>query len=378
MLLNFNNSSFYISPFALFFLLTFSICFIRLHGNLGPLFIYRFMVTPIWALNIIFFISFITIFYFICDSSNSDNLVFLMIDKESNNINVGENATVNLNDGKVSLSVNHMGKVAAAISATGGATAGIQVAKYVAGPPAVKIAAGVATAGLVQVTTAVMNTVLNSEGKNGPTKLVANLVGENEYPLNLLVHMNTSVICGLIFLYIILNIYISKYIINKDIVKYLPVSLQNYKIVKFFVLWLDKYLNLWSKNSNYFLGFCYFMLSYSIILCKFILYIILLNKSVTFNYYPLDLLFYINGLIVCAITFLCIILNIYTSKYIINKDFIKYIPQNSKIGKFFALWLNKYLNLWSKNSNYLLGFCYFMLFFCITVCKLGLYLILYT
>lgn len=159
-----------------------------------------------------------------------------MIDKESNNINVGENATVNLNDGKVSLSVNHMGKVAAAISATGGATAGIQVAKYVAGPPAVKIAAGVATAGLVQVTTAVMNTVLNSEGKNGPTKLVANLVGENEYPLNLLVHMNTSVICGLIFLYIILNIYISKYIINKDIVKYLPVSLQNYKIVKFFVL----------------------------------------------------------------------------------------------------------------------------------------------
>nr|YP_009763318.1 hypothetical protein [Metarhizium rileyi]QIS49096.1 hypothetical protein [Metarhizium rileyi] len=291
MLLNFNNNYFYICPFAFCFFLTFSICLIRLHWNLGPLLIYRFMVTPIWALNIIFFISFIFIFYFICDSS--ENLVFHMVDKESN---------------------------------------------------------------------------------NSSAKLVANLVNENEYPLNLLVHMNTSIICGLIFLYIILNIYISKYLINKNIVKYLP---QNYKIVKFFTLWLNKYLNLWSKNSNYFLGFCYFTLSYSIIMCKFILYIILLNKSVTLNDYPLVLLFYINGLILCAIIFLCIILNIYISKYLINKNIVKYLSQNSKIGRFFTLWLNKYLNLWSKNSNYFLGFCYFMLFFCITVCKIGLYLILY-
>ena len=180
MIFNLNNISYYISPFAFFFLLTFLVCFVRLHCNLGPLFIYRFTVTPIWALNIIFFISILFIFHLICDSSFSEDLVYHIGDKENTDINIGENATVKINDGKVSLSVNNVGKVAAAISAAGGASAGIQVAKYVAGPPAVKIAAGVATAGLVQVTTAVMNTVINSEGKDGPVKLVANLVGENE------------------------------------------------------------------------------------------------------------------------------------------------------------------------------------------------------
>jgi hypothetical protein len=58
---------------------------------------------------------------------------------------------------------------------------------------------------------------------------------------------------------------------------------------------------------------------------------------------------------------------------------VKYIPvsiQNYKIGKLFVFWLNKYLNLRSKSSNYILGFCYFMLFFCIIICKLSLYLIL--
>lgn len=166
-----------------------------------------------------------------------------MGDKDTTNVNIGENATVNVttNDGKVNVSVNHMNRVASAISATGGATAGIQVAKYVAGPPAVKIAAGVATAVGVQATTAIMSKVLdaNNTSNKGGSKLVANFIPSstggdilNEYPLNLLTDMNSLLICALVFLYIIFNIYISKYIISKDFVKYIP---QNHKIGKFMV-----------------------------------------------------------------------------------------------------------------------------------------------
>jgi hypothetical protein len=156
---------------------------------------------------------------------------------------------VNINDGKLSLSVDN--RVAAALSAGAGASAGIQVAKYVAGPPAVKIAAGVATAAAVQATTAIMSKVLDSNNSNNTTKLVANLIYSstggnvlNNYPLNLLTDMNTLLICALVFLYIILNIYISKYIISQDIVKYIPASIQNNKIGKFLVFGLNKYLNL--------------------------------------------------------------------------------------------------------------------------------------
>ena len=86
----------------------------------------------------------------------------------------------------------------------------------------------------------------------------------NDYPLNLLIDMNSLLICALLFLYIILNIYITKYIISKDFVKYIPASIQNHKIGKLFLLGLNKYLNLWSKSRNSFLGG--FWLFYVIIL----------------------------------------------------------------------------------------------------------------
>lgn len=234
------------------------------------------MVTPTWGLNIIFFIIFFSIFYFIFDSS-LDNFILHIADKDTN-VNIGQNATVNINDGNLNLSV--MGKVAAAISATGGATAGVQVAKYVAGPPAVKLAAGVATAGAVQLTTSFMSKVLDSNN-NGRSNLIANLTQSsnggtlNDYPLNLLYEINGLLICALVFLYIILNIYISKYLISKDLIRYIP--MQNYKIGKLLVIWLNKYLNLWSKSSNYLLGYSYLLLLLILIICKFGLYLILSN-----------------------------------------------------------------------------------------------------
>jgi hypothetical protein len=146
--------------------------------------------------------------------------------------------------------------------------------------------------------------------------------------------------------------------------------------VKIFIYWLDKYLNLWNKSSNYFLGFCYLMLSYGIIFCKFLFYIILTRGAHLINEYPLNLLYQINGILICSIIFLYIILNIYISRYLSNKSLEKSLYQKNNINRVLEYWLNKYLNLWSKSSNYFLGFCFFMLFFCIVMCKIGLHIIL--
>ena len=96
-----------------------------------------------------------------------------------------------------------------------------------------------------------MSKVLDTN--NNVSKLVANLLETshgnnvlNDYPLNLLVEINGLIICALVFLYIIFNIYITKYIISAkpDLVKYIPASIQNHKIGKYLDLLLNKYLNL--------------------------------------------------------------------------------------------------------------------------------------
>jgi hypothetical protein len=250
--------------FISFFLLTFIVCTLRLHFYFGGdklSFLDRIIVTNPIILNIlVLFTSLIFIFIIspICGLDAilgldfsvlpNDDLISHMVDKDSTGspVNIGENATVNINNGKVSVSVDT--RVAAAVSAGAGAGAGIQVAKYVAGPPAVKIAAGVATAGAVQLTTTFMSKVLDrnnnnaSGGASASSKLVANLIESsngnnvlNDYPLNLLVEINGFLICALVFLYIILNIYITKYIISAkaDLVKYIPASIQNHKIGKY-------------------------------------------------------------------------------------------------------------------------------------------------
>jgi hypothetical protein len=140
-----------------------------------------------------------------------------------------------------------------------GVSAGIQAAKYAGGSPVTKLAAAGLAVGAVQLGTVGMSKVLRSTGTNdSSSKLVANfdVVGSfdggggssvlNDYPLNLLVEVNGLLICALAFLYIILNIYISKYIISAkpDFIKYIPASLKNHKIGKFLGFLLNKYLNL--------------------------------------------------------------------------------------------------------------------------------------
>nr|YP_009763302.1 hypothetical protein [Metarhizium rileyi]QIS49081.1 hypothetical protein [Metarhizium rileyi] len=272
------SCQFNFSMFTFCFLSTFLICWSRLYLNTGPPFIYRLMVTPTWFLNILFFIIFYIIIYlFVSEDQMS---IFYLADKNNTSINIGENASVNITDAKVTIPINYLNKTAAAISMGAGVSAGIQAAKYTGGSPVVKLAAAGIAVGAVQLGTVGMSKILGSTPTNNSSssKLVANLVQEgslNDYPLNLLHEVNGLLICALAFIYIILNIYISKYIISKDFVKYIPPSIQNHKIGKFLVFWLNKYLNLWSKNSNYFLGFCYIMLLFCVAMSKLFLFIIL-------------------------------------------------------------------------------------------------------
>lgn len=280
--LNFFDVYFNVSIFAAFFLLAFSMCLARLSFNLGPLFIYRIIVTAPLILNIIFLGGFLFIVFFLgSDYNGYDSLISCISDKDITNLNIGEKATVNVtaNGGTLSLPINNMNRVAAAISATGGATAGIQVAKYVGGPPAIKVLAGITTAGAVQLTTTFMSKVLDNNKVNKLVSTLAassnNNIALNDYPLNLLFEINGLLICSLVFIYIIINIYVSRYLIEKDIIKYIPVWLKNNNLGKFMGFWLNKYLNLWVKSSNYFLGFCFVMLGFCLIVCKLGLFIIL-------------------------------------------------------------------------------------------------------
>ena len=54
-----------------------------------------------------------------------------------------------------------------------------------------------------------------------------------------------------------------------------------------------------------------------------------------------------------ALLFLLVILNVFIAQYITKIDYNKYIP-NNKIGKIFKLFINRYINLWSKSVQLLL------------------------
>jgi hypothetical protein len=142
-----------------------------------------------------------------------------------------DNVTVNVNDPNVKLSVdvNNVNNVAAAISSAGGAGVGFKLAKYIGGPPSTKILAGISTMIVVQSTTVIMSKILNNKSTSQDL-LKRSLTGStgdkaeslNDYPLNLLFELNNLIYGALLFLIIILNIYVAKYIANLNYDKYLP------------------------------------------------------------------------------------------------------------------------------------------------------------
>ena len=79
-------------------------------------------------------------------------------------VNVKDNKVenVNVSSMNVSVPVHGLNSIAAAASSAAGITAGIKVAQQVGGPPLAKVAAGIATYGVVQAGTTIVKHVLNN------------------------------------------------------------------------------------------------------------------------------------------------------------------------------------------------------------------------
>lgn len=332
---------------------------------------------------------------------------------ESVNANIGTNSTINVNNPKTSVSISDRGinNIAAAVSSAGGATVGLKVAKHVGGAPASKLAVGLGTMAVIQLGTGIMSKVLNNNQKGG--KNVNNFISYfsifnkdnitdinnilNDYPLNLLVDINNGFYAALLFLSVIFNIYLGRYLLNKNYSNYIS---NNYfgNILKKI---LDRYINIWTKTSKNLLIYCYCMLLFSIILCKVAFFIILNyyhnNFTDTFgilNDYPLNLIFDINFMLYAALMFLFIIFNIYLCEYLYTRNkvlnhFYWFIRKCEKKGVsniydrillVLLVLLYSYVWVWGYNNNndnkIFLIVSYCMLWLCIVLCKMWLSLIM--
>lgn len=134
-----------------------------------------------------------------------------MADKDTN-VNIGNEATVNINNPNLNASISKEGinNLAAAISSAGGATVGFKVAQYVGGPPIVKVIASLGAMAVVHSTTSIMYRVLNNNSTSlikGVKKFLSfsaisdnNGVNNlNDYPLNLLHDVDILLYGALIF-----------------------------------------------------------------------------------------------------------------------------------------------------------------------------------
>lgn len=82
---------------------------------------------------------------------------------------------------------------------------------------------------------------------NNNLNIISNLSYKyNDFPLNLLPEINQLATAELMFLIIILNVFIVKYIITLDYNKYIP----NNKIGKILKLLINRYIIIWSKSAQ--------------------------------------------------------------------------------------------------------------------------------
>jgi hypothetical protein len=191
-------------------------------------------------MKIILFFVFLFIFYFLfdfeLDFKNFCNIISNLnsYSYSGRNIIEGSGATVNISNPKLSTSFSKEGinSIAAALSYAGGATIGFKVAQYVGGSPLVKVVASLGTMAVVQGTTAIMCRVLNNSSNSFRGirhNFVCILTSENDgisnlndYPLNLLFDINILLYGALLFMYIILNINISRYLLSLNYNKFIP------------------------------------------------------------------------------------------------------------------------------------------------------------
>ena len=204
-----------------------------------------------------FDISLISIDYSLFDSE----LFNAMTAKEKGNINVNADPTINLNHPNINLSLptSSLNNLAAAASVAGGGGLAFKVMQVVAEGPGAKTIVGAGTMLVSQAATLTMSKILNSNNSsnnktNNLIDLVSNLnnstslnnfnsftdFNEYEFPLNLLPELDKLVTAELLFLTIILNIFIVKYITTLDYNKYLP----NNKLGRILNIFINRYITI--------------------------------------------------------------------------------------------------------------------------------------
>ena len=235
----------------------------------------RFRSMSYRNLNLLFFVLFIVIFTLIYNDFSSwfFNDLLLHINDNGKDVNIGTNSTINVNNPNVSASISKEGvnNIAAAISAAGGATAGIKVAQHIGGPPGAKIVAGLATMAAVQATTGIMSKVLNNKSNTSDVSKLINLSNTSstkstidQYPLNILYDINLLLYAAVLSISIILNIYLVRYILSIDYERYIP----NNKIGNLLRIFLKRYIGTWNKVNKSLLAYSYVLLFLTIIIAK--------------------------------------------------------------------------------------------------------------
>nr|YP_009739468.1 hypothetical protein [Tricholoma saponaceum]QIC20312.1 hypothetical protein [Tricholoma saponaceum] len=239
-----------------------------------------FILTGIIFL-ILMLISYLGVSLICFDHSFFDMDLFkFMSDSGVNNNTVKADGTVNIIHPNLSVNIpsSSLKNLAAAASVAGGGTLALKVAQQIPGGPGVKVAAGPATWLASQALTVGVGKILNSNNSsnnNNNLNIISNLndnrVALNDFPLNLLPEINQLATAELMFLFIILNIFIVKYITSLDYNKYIP----NNKIGTILKFLINRYIILWSNSVKILLIVSWIGLFICVIGSKIFLYYVL-------------------------------------------------------------------------------------------------------
>jgi hypothetical protein len=239
--------------------------------------------------------------YLICfESWNFDNdLINFMSDNNTNtstpsttNVNTDAKVTLNQPSFSINVPVSAVNNLAGAASAAAGAGAAIKAMQHMPGGPGVKAVAGGATMLGVQAVSYGMSKIFNSKSSNtnNTTNKLFNYLDMldnnninnnnnltnltklyNEFPLNLLPDIDQLLTVELMFLFIILNVYVVKFISKIDYNKYIFDNKFGTLLIKI----INRYIIMWSKSVKFLLILSWIGVFICVIFSKIFIYYIM-------------------------------------------------------------------------------------------------------
>jgi len=95
------------------------------------------------------------------------------------------------------------------------------------------------------------------------------------------------------------------------------------------------------------------------------------ENIINLNEFPLNLIPDVQMLLLSAVIFYTVILNVKIVEFIISKNFIKYIP-NNRFGNILNRIICRYITVWSKSSKFIIIWCYLGIGFCLIMSRFAL------